>query len=82
MEFKHYMKVNFPNLSLKPPLFYSWDVGIRFELGVNWIKEDCAEESFYLKGVYERAITLFRSLHSPEEEIFVVANVNDFGDSK
>ncbi|MCM3789266.1 DUF3885 domain-containing protein [Domibacillus indicus] len=75
------MKVNFPNLSLRPPLFYSWDVGIRFELGVNWTKEDCAKECFYLKGVYERAITLFRSLHSPEEEIFVVANVNDFGDN-
>ncbi|MFP3887505.1 hypothetical protein U8V97_18885, partial [Priestia filamentosa] len=34
IENKDYMHKTFPNLELRPPLFYSWDVGIRFELGV------------------------------------------------
>ncbi|MCO0601354.1 DUF3885 domain-containing protein [Peribacillus butanolivorans] len=82
MEFEKYMETNFPNLSLRPALFYSWDIGIRFELGVEWKIEYDFENSPYLKGVYKRAINLFKSLHLDDEEIFVVANVNDYGDKK
>ncbi|KRF63218.1 hypothetical protein ASG99_22640 [Bacillus sp. Soil768D1] len=76
------METNFPNLSLRPALFYSWDIGIRFELGVEWKIEYDFENRPYLKGVYKRAINLFKSLHLDDEEIFVVANVNDYGDKK
>ncbi|KQU21724.1 hypothetical protein ASG65_21535 [Bacillus sp. Leaf13] len=76
------METNFPNLSLRPALFYSWDIGIRFELGVEWKIEYDFENSPYLKGVYKRAINLFKSLHLDDEEIFVVANVNDYGYKK
>ncbi|MFB6804218.1 DUF3885 domain-containing protein [Peribacillus butanolivorans] len=82
MEFEKYMETNFPNLSLRPALFYSWDIGIRFELGVEWKIEYDFENSPYLKGVYKRAINLFKSLHLDDEEIFVVANVNDYGYKK
>jgi hypothetical protein len=34
-----YMNETFPNLELRPPLFYSWDIGIRFELVVEWKRE-------------------------------------------
>lgn len=54
MEFEKYMETNFPNLSLRPALFYSWDIGIRFELGVEWKIEYDFENSPYLKGVYKR----------------------------
>ncbi|TDL76210.1 DUF3885 domain-containing protein [Peribacillus frigoritolerans] len=76
------MKENFSNLNLRPPLFYNWEIGIRFELGVEWNREYYYENSQYLKGVYHRALTLFNSLHSAEEEILVVIDVNDFGDRK
>ncbi|MEJ9231456.1 DUF3885 domain-containing protein [Peribacillus butanolivorans] len=82
MEFEKYMETNFPNLSLRPALFYSWDIGIRFELGVEWKIEYDFENRSYLNGVYKRAINLFKSLHLDDEEIFVVANVNDYGDKK
>ncbi|PSL41052.1 uncharacterized protein DUF3885 [Planomicrobium soli] len=79
MNLTDFMKENFSNLELKPPLFYDWEIGIRFELGVNYDWQNDGENSPYLKGVYQRAITLFKSLHSQEDEIFMVANVNDFG---
>ncbi|MFC0273507.1 DUF3885 domain-containing protein [Metabacillus herbersteinensis] len=82
MEFEKYMESNFPNLSLRPALFYSWDIGIRFELGVEWKREYDYENSPYLKGVYKGVINLFKSLHLDDEEIFIVANVNDYGDKK
>ena len=81
MLLKDCMSEMFPNLELRPPLFYGWDIAIRFELGVEEKREYCNKNSLYLKGVYEKAITLFKSLHLDNEEIFVVANVNDFGDS-
>lgn len=77
-----YMNEIFPNLYLRPPLFYNWEIGIRFELGVERKREYNFEDSLYLQGVYKRAITLFESLHSKDEEIFVVVDVNDFGDGR
>ena len=80
MALNNFMDENFPNLELRSALFYNWDIGIRFKLGVDYDSDYCYENSPYLKGVYKRAITLFKTLHLQEDEIFVVANVNDFGD--
>lgn len=77
LELEKYMETNFPELPLRLPLFYSWTVGIRFELGTNWSGE---ETDRYLKATHKRAITLFESLHAGDDEIFVVVNVNDCGD--
>ncbi|WP_285768473.1 DUF3885 domain-containing protein [Peribacillus sp. SI8-4] len=71
---------NFPNLELKPPLFYNGKVGIRFELGLDYDSDDAHENSPYIQGVYKRAITLFKSLHTQDDDIFIVADVDDFAD--
>lgn len=76
MAINYFLKENFPNLKLRPPLFYNWDIGIRFELG----NPDDEDVETYMKGVYERAITIFKSLHSTEDEIFIVANVHHAGE--
>lgn len=75
-----FMYENFPKLELRPALFYSWDTSIRFELGVNESSVSIHENSLYLPGVYKRAITLFKSLHSESDDIYVVVDVNDFAD--
>ena len=80
MNLADFMNENFSNLELKVPLFYNWEIGIRFELGVNYDRENNKENSPYLQGVYYRAINLFESLHPQDDEIFMVANVNDYGD--
>ena len=78
MQLNDFMHANYPGLELRPPLFYSWSIGIRFELGVEWKREYVYPNNPYILGCYKRAITLFESLHSPAEDIFVVIDVNDF----
>ena len=78
MQLNEFMHKNNPNLDLRPPLFYSWDIGIRFELGVEWKRDYDYPNNPYILRCYKRAITLFESVHSPTEDIFVVIDVNDF----
>jgi Domain of unknown function (DUF3885) len=82
MNFKEFMQETFPNLELRPPLFYSWSIGIRFELGVEWKREYDYPNNPYVLGCYKRANTLFEALHSPTDDIFVVIDVNDFDKGK
>ena len=71
-----YINENFPNFSLRPPLFYNWEIGIRFELGVGWDRENNYENSPYVQRVYKRAITLFESLHTREKEDLEMEKLN------
>jgi hypothetical protein len=82
MLLNNFMNENFPNLELRPPLFYCWEIGIRFELGVEWKREYDYPNNPYVLGCYKRAITLFEALHSPMDDIFVVMDVNDFDRGK
>lgn len=82
MTLEKYMMQKFPNLNLKPPLFYLWQTGIRFELGVN-DQTDCIQNyHVYLKEVYKRAITLFESVHNSNDEIYIVVDVGDYANGK
>lgn len=78
MHFNDYMRENFPNFTLRPPLFYRWKVGIRFELGVNYTIEDAYENSPYLQGVYRRAITLFKALHAENDDLYIIVDANGY----
>ncbi|MGG2134676.1 DUF3885 domain-containing protein [Bacillus sp. S2(2024)] len=82
MRLNEYMLETFPNLELRPPLFYNWAIGIRFKLGVDYDYNNIYENCPYLEGVYNRAITLFKSLHSPKDDIYIVMDVNDFADGE
>ncbi|MCU5470629.1 DUF3885 domain-containing protein [Bacillus paranthracis] len=82
MRLKEYMLETFPNLELRPPLFYNGDIGIRFKLGVNYDCTNIYENCPYLEGVYNRAITLFQSLHSKTDDMYIVVDVNDYADGE
>lgn len=82
MRLKEYMLETFPNLELRPPLFYNGDIGIRFRLGVNYDCTNIYENCPYLEGVYNRAITLFQSLHSKTDDMYIVVDVNDYADGE
>ncbi|WP_216831413.1 DUF3885 domain-containing protein [Alkalihalobacterium elongatum] len=82
MHLKEFMNDHFPNLEFRPPLFYSWEIGLRFELGVNYDSDNVYVNCPYLQGVYERAITLFQSLHSSDDDLFIVVDVNDYADGE
>jgi hypothetical protein len=67
MQLHSYMSTAFPGLSLRPPLFYRWPVGIRFELGVEGI------DMAYDDVVIHRARTLYEAVFRPEDLGFVVS---------
>lgn len=64
------MEERFPNLWLAPPLFYNWEIGLRFELG-NPKEED---DKVYFDRVIKRAKALFSALHNADDELFIVAH--------
>ena len=72
MQVNHDLDDRFPNLKIRPPLFYDWPIGIRFELGDP--DEDNRER--YMERVYFRALSLFKALHSTHDEMWMIANVH------
>ena len=80
--FNQFMATYFPNLVLMPALFYSWPVGIRFELGTHWTRISGYEGSPYLLKVYNRAVRLFEAGHTGGDELYIVTDIHDFGDLK
>lgn len=82
MQLKDFMEENFPDTELKPALFYHWDIGIRFELGLEWKRGEDYPNNPYVLECYEKTIALFEFLHSPIEDIFVVMDINDLDKKK
>ncbi len=70
MTLSDFMENNFQDLVLYPPLFYSWDIGIRFELGDPEISS--VQDPQYIPQVYDRALELYRALHHQDDDLFVV----------
>lgn len=54
MNLKMYLEEHFHNLSLSPPLFYGWNVSIRFELGDPPIFR--LNKEHYMERVYYRSL--------------------------
>ncbi|WP_051507367.1 DUF3885 domain-containing protein [Saccharibacillus sacchari] len=69
-----FMDKQFPGLPLRKPLFYSWDIGIRFELGDPEL--DMSQKERYLREAGDRAIHLYRLLHREDDELLVVTNAH------
>ncbi|WP_307587149.1 DUF3885 domain-containing protein [Paenibacillus wynnii] len=74
MTLDDYMNKHFPDLMLCPPLFYSWEIGIRFELGNPPMFR--IDKQQYMEQVYDRAISIYKYLHKESDEIFVVTNAH------
>lgn len=62
------MQKHFPGLLLRAPLFYSWPVGIRFDLQDDSSPSDDA----YLREVVRRAGVLFQAVFQADDPVVVV----------
>ncbi|MEJ8303992.1 DUF3885 domain-containing protein [Saccharibacillus sacchari] len=69
-----FMDKQFPGLPLRKPLFYSWGIGIRFELGDPEL--DMSEKERYLREAGDRAVHLYGWLHQEEDKLLVVTNAH------
>lgn len=72
MELNKYLEEHFKHLTLRSPLFYSWDVSLRFELGDPSMFE--INKKHYMEQVYDRSLELFKALHDKEDEVLVVTH--------
>lgn len=77
MKLHQYIETNFKGYNLNIPAFYLWDIGIRFELGnpnnspfIDQEKEKYNE--LYFSGSLERAVGIFESAFTPEDNVILV----------
>ncbi|WP_312117638.1 DUF3885 domain-containing protein [Brevibacillus reuszeri] len=71
---ENYLRTNFPELNLEPPLFYHSAVGIRFEIGVPYRG---IEHPSYFQTVKMRSIMLFEQIFKAVDEICIVVHTYD-----
>jgi len=78
---KNYLKSKFENLILEPPLFYSWSVGIRFEIGSKNIpifideKQRRINEKYFTEALF-KAVAIF-DFKDDDEILFVYQQFSD-----
>jgi hypothetical protein len=69
----HFMKDHFDNLPLEPPLFYSWEYGIRFEISMPCVKHEDKEN---LQQIKERINGIFNKLFDNGDEMLLITNIH------
>lgn len=68
-----FMKEHFNNLNLRPPLFYLWNYGIRFEISMPWVEH---EDKDNLQQISERSVTIFNKVFNQEDKIFLITDIH------
>lgn len=68
-----FMRENFADLTLRPPLFYLWRYGIRFEIAMPWGKH---EDKHNLQQIKERCTEIFNYVFHDTDEILLVTDVH------
>ncbi|USK87143.1 hypothetical protein LIT35_11220 [Peribacillus asahii] len=68
-----FMKEHFDNLTLKPPLFYSWEYGIRFEISIPWVEH---EDKSNLQQIEERINSIFNKVFSDGDEMLLITDIH------
>ena len=81
IHFRKYLEENnadiyanyFSNLTLSPPLFYSWKYGIRFEISMPWVEH---EDKSNLQQIKERSTGIFNQVFQDEDEILLITDIH------
>lgn len=72
-ELDKYMKLNFPKLKICKPLFYNWEVALRFEMG---LEEDLDENykcgNTYFNQINKKASDIYNHIFSNDDEIYLI----------
>ena len=66
-EYIQFLNDNFKGLRIKQPLFYSWDVGLRFDLQFG-----SADTVEYFDEVVRRASAIFETAFFETDKVFLV----------
>lgn len=68
----HFMKEHFNNLILRPPLFYSWKYGIRFEISMPGAEH---EDNSNLQQIKDRSTGIFNHVFQDADEILLITDI-------
>lgn len=77
MNLNKYLQANFPSLEIKVPLFYNWDYGLRFEIGLDNISiyknknKRILNNEYFEKALY-RGTKLFEATFESNDRICIV----------
>lgn len=66
-----FLKENFEGFNLNPPLFYSWQKGIRFEISPPFPHS----EKELIEQAFDRSIFLFKKVFEENDDILLVTDV-------
>ncbi|MFJ7936578.1 DUF3885 domain-containing protein [Sporosarcina sp. NPDC096371] len=68
-----FMNEHFNNLPLRPPLFYSWEYGIRFEISMPAEKH---EDTHNLQQINERSSGIFNHVFQDTDELLLITDIH------
>jgi hypothetical protein len=67
------MKEHFDNLTLRPPLFYLWKYGIRFEISIPRVEH---EDKSNLQQIEERINSIFNKVFNDGDEMLLITDIH------
>ena len=68
-----FMNESFDSLTLRPPLFYLWKYGIRFEISIPWAEH---EDKNNLKQMEERMKGIFNEVFNDRDEMLLITDIH------
>ena len=68
-----FLEEHFDNITLKPPLFYLWKYGIRFEIAIPWLEH---YEKRNLQQIKERSTGIFNMFFADKDEIMLITDIH------
>ncbi|WP_026993147.1 DUF3885 domain-containing protein [Flavobacterium subsaxonicum] len=79
-EYFKFLDDNFDGLTIKPPLFYRWQNGLRFNLQSKTADSDSyfEESDSYFEEVVKRASLLFESFFDADDSVYMVVIEHKF----
>lgn len=69
----HFIKVHFNNIHLRPPLFYSWKYGIRFEISMPGAEH---EDHNNLRQINIRSTGIFNHVFQDTDELLLITDIH------
>lgn len=73
-EFIQFFKEHFDNLEVRLPMFYLWNIGLRFDLQKVFKNSINCDDNDYFENCLYRAIQIFETTFEPTDEIYLIIN--------
>ena len=73
-EYRQFFRQHFADFEVRLPMFYLWDIGLRFDLQKVFKNPVSPDDNDYFKECLFRAIQIFETTFEPTDEIYLIIN--------